>query len=130
MDPEAWLLAQLLSAGRTIVGGGEPYGAEFTGTKALMLAVLEEALRDYRSVRPRLRASAEAWVASARHLPFSFVVVCETLGLEPTAVRAALPRWREANAQPGRRERLRPYPQRPPLHARTGIAHLPVLRRP
>jgi hypothetical protein len=95
MDPEESLLARLLATGAVALGGGEPHCAELTGTRALMYAVLEEALRDYRGGQPHLRAQAEGWFASGRRWPFSFVVVCETLGLEPTAVRGALRRWRD-----------------------------------
>ena len=46
-----------------------------------------------------LRAEAESWIASTRaRSPFSFPVVCETLGLEADAVRNALRRMRERNA--------------------------------
>ena len=81
------------------VGGGEPRGAEYTGTKALMLAVLENGLRSYFSPTVRIRAEAERWVTTPPgRSPFSFTVVCETLGLEPDAVRMALRRLR-ANQQ-------------------------------
>jgi hypothetical protein len=88
----------------TPVGGGEPRGGQYTGTKALMLAVLENGVRSYFSPKTRIRAEAERWVRNAQgRSPFSFVVVCETLGLEPDAVRTALRRRRasqEAPAQP------------------------------
>ena len=84
------------------LGGGEPRGApEYTGTKALMLAVLEDAINSYIHDKGRVRAEAEDWVATPqRRSPFSFVVVCETLGLEPQAVRTALRRKREIRAIP------------------------------
>ena len=81
------------------VAGGEPRTAEYTGTKALMLAVLENGFRSYFSPKVRIRAEAERWVRSPQgRSPFSFTVVCETLGLEPEAVRTALRRLR-ANQQ-------------------------------
>jgi hypothetical protein len=123
MDPEASLLTQLLSTGTVVIGGGEPHSAELTGTRALMYAVFEEALRDYRCGQPHLHAQAEAWIGSERRWPFSFVVVCETLGFEPTAVRRALRRWRDARTQPSYPERLRPY-ARPRMTLSTmSVAH-------
>jgi len=77
------------------LAGGEPRTAEYTGTKALMLAVLENGFRSYFSPKVRIRAEAERWVRSPQgRSPFSFTVVCETLGLEPDAVRSALRRLR------------------------------------
>lgn len=80
------------------VAGGEPRNGQYTGTKALMLAVLENGFRCYFSPKTRIRAEAERWVASPQgRSPFSFTVVCETLGLEPQAVRTALHRLRRAH---------------------------------
>jgi len=77
------------------LSGGEPRRGSYTGTKALMQAVLEDGIRNYLQARGRLREEAQDWIASAqRHSPFSFVVVCETLGLDPGAVRLALERMR------------------------------------
>jgi len=77
------------------VAGGEPRSGEYTGTKALMLAVLENGFRSYFSPKVRIRSEAERWIKAAQgRSPFSFTVVCETLGLEPEAVRAALRRLR------------------------------------
>jgi hypothetical protein len=76
------------------LGGGEMRAPVYTGTKALMLAVLEEAIQSYLSEEPQRRDEAELWVSSRRRSVFSFLVVCETLGLEPSAVRRALHRLR------------------------------------
>lgn len=85
------------------LGGGEPRSGQYTGTKALMLAILEDGIRSYLSPVSRIRLEAEYWVTSTRQRsPFSFPVVCETLGLEPDAVRAALRRLRERNVSPRR----------------------------
>ena len=103
------------------IGGGESRTAPYTGTKALMLAVLEDAIRSYLS--PELRASAEAegWVMSRqRRSVFSFIVVCETLGLEPKAVRAALRRLRAQRISPDHIPRSRPNARR-----RSGLARDP-----
>jgi hypothetical protein len=62
-----------------------------TGTVALMTAVLEEAIRSCLSRTPRVRAEAEAWLKSGqRHSIFSFLTICEILGLEPLATREAI----------------------------------------
>ena len=79
----------------TPVAGGEPRDGQYTGTKALMLAVLDNGFRSYFSPKARIRAEAERWVKNPQgRSPFSFTVVCETLGLEPDAVRSALRRLR------------------------------------
>ena len=83
------------------LGGGEPRTGQYTGTKALMLAILEDGIRSYLSPVARVRTEAEYWVSTARQRsPFSFEVVCEILGLEADAVRAALRRLRERNVTP------------------------------
>ena len=77
------------------VTGGEPRAGQLTGTKALMLAVLEDGIRSYLSVSAVLANEAEFWICSQRRQsPFSFVVVCEMLGLDPDAVRKTLKRMR------------------------------------
>jgi hypothetical protein len=104
------------------IGGGESRTAPYTGTKALMLAVLEDAIRSYLSPEPRACAEAEGWVMSRqRRSVFSFVVVCETLGLEPKAVRAALRRMRAQQLGPERIPRSRPNARR-----RTGLGRDPA----
>ena len=83
------------------LGGGEPRTSEYSGSMALMLAVLEDGIRSYLSPTERTRMEAEAWIESRRQdLLFSFHVVCQTLGLEPNAVRRALRRLRTKNASP------------------------------
>jgi hypothetical protein len=87
----------------TSLGGGESRSAQYTGTKALMLAILEDGIRSYLSPVGRIRSEAEYWVTAGRQRsPFSFMVVCETLGLEPEAVRTALERMRIRNVSPRR----------------------------
>jgi len=89
--------------GVTSIGGGDSMRGPYTGTKALMLAVLDNGIACYFSRTPRIRAEAECWVTSNRqHSPFAFIVVCETLGLEPEAVRTALRRMRLRNSEPVR----------------------------
>src|SRR5262245_845907 len=77
------------------IGGGEARGVPYLGIRALMLAVLDDALRAYLGTEQRCREEAEIWIADRRGRGvFSFNTVCETLGLEPAAVRRALYRLR------------------------------------
>lgn len=114
LDPDATILTiaddfELLAT----LGGGESRGTDYTGTKALMLAILEDGVRAYLGPTPRLRAEAELWVTNPqRRWIFSFDIICETLGLEPDSVRAVLLRWRESRTSPdtlreARRDRMR-----------------------
>ncbi len=75
--------------------GGE---SRHNGTKALMIAILESGIRDYCGAPGRQRSQAEAWVQSGRREAFSFTVVCETLGLDPSSVRQALLRFKQQGA--------------------------------
>jgi hypothetical protein len=73
------------------VSGGTSRSSQFTGTKALMLAVLEDGIRSYLGGSRLLSQEGDWWIRSPRRgSPFSFVVICETLGLDPTAVRTTL----------------------------------------
>jgi hypothetical protein len=83
------------------VTGGEPRTGQLTGTKALMLAVLEDGIRSFLSNARLLASEAEFWIYSrSRHSPFSFTVVCEILGLDPDAVRKTLKRMKTQNLPP------------------------------
>jgi len=86
------------------LGGGETCCPDL-GIKNLMMAVLEGGIREYCSGGGRC-TEAEDWVRSDRREAFSFAVVCEILGLEPTAVRQALLRLKEEGAL--RLARIRP----------------------
>lgn len=121
-DPKhAWPVTSDDIAALIGVGGGEARTAPYTGTKALMLAVLEDAIRAYLSHEPRARLEAEQWVLSRqRRSVFSFAVVCETLGLEPKAVRGALRRLRAEDVSPDHIPRSRPNARR-----RSGFARDP-----
>jgi hypothetical protein len=56
-----------------------------------MLAVLEEGIRSYSSRDARARNEARQWVHERQHRTiFSFETICETLDLEPSAVRRVL----------------------------------------
>lgn len=83
------------------VTGGEPRTGQLTGTKALMLAVLEDGIRSYLGGAKLIAQEAEFWIHSQRrHSPFSFVVVCEMLGLDPSAVRKTLRRMKSEHVSP------------------------------
>lgn len=83
------------------VTGGESRTGQLTGTRALMLAVLEDGIRSFLSGSRLLASEAEFWIYShRRHSPFSFAVVCEMLGLDPDAVRKTLKRMKSENVSP------------------------------
>jgi hypothetical protein len=83
------------------VTGGEPRTGQLTGTKALMLAVLEDGIRSYLGGSKIISQEAEFWIYShRRQSPFSFVVVCEMLALDPDAVRKTLRRMKSENVSP------------------------------
>lgn len=89
------------------LGGGERRGAALSGVRALMLAMLEDAVRAFVGHDTHDHAQASAWIECGRHRwVFSFHTVCETLGLEPSAVRLALRRMRQASPG-GRRFAIR-----------------------
>jgi hypothetical protein len=103
--------------------GGVPHSAPYTGIKALMLAVLEEGILCYLGRDERARREATDWIAShGRRSPFAFSVLCETLGLEPSAVRIALRRLQgDTGASRTRGQRIRPNVSRShPLTRRAG----------
>ena len=63
----------------------------WSGIRALMLAVLEEAIHSLRSPDSLARAQAELWMTSReRRYIFSFAAICEALGFEPSAVRRSV----------------------------------------
>ena len=82
-----------------------------SGEKALMLAVLEDGIRCFQEhlTNPRsnprlLSKQAEEWIRAVDYeWPFSFNNVCETLGIDPEALREKLLTWKakriEATAQ-------------------------------
>jgi hypothetical protein len=88
---------------RNPVTGGESRTGQLTGTKALMMAVLEDGIRCYLGNAKLVSQEAEFWIFSSPprlRSPFTFVVVCEVLGLEPEAVRAVLKRMKSQNLPP------------------------------
>src|SRR2546427_8091033 len=76
--------------------------SQASGEKALMLAVLEDGIRCFQELlrnprsNPRLLSQqAEAWIRAVDYeWPFSFNNVCETLGIDPSALRATLLAWK------------------------------------
>lgn len=90
------------------VCGGETRRAPVSGTKALMLAVLQEGIQSYLGRDARARTEAEVWIMSGRRSVFSFNVICESLGLEADWVRAALRRLQARNVSARSIGRLRP----------------------
>lgn len=83
------------------VAGGEPRTGQLTGTKALMLAVLEDGIRSYLGGSRVIAQDAEYWIHSPRgRSPFSFIVICEILGLNPEAVRQTLRQMKLQNVSP------------------------------
>jgi len=80
------------------ISAGVRWNGDTSGPRALMLAVLTDAVqcieqgrRSRRFRARRLAAEAEAWVRSnSRDWPFSFVNLCEVLGFDPDAFRRRL----------------------------------------
>jgi hypothetical protein len=93
--------------------------SDFSPEKALMLAVLEDAIRCFQEyfrttrARPRmLSRQAERWIRTRDwNWPFSFNNVCDSLGIDPDCMRDALLRMKY--------ERLMDEQRRPGLPART-----------
>jgi hypothetical protein len=81
---------------------GARHDSQASGEKALMLAVLEDGIRCFQEhlrnprSNPRLLSQqAEAWIRAVDYdWPFSFNNVCETLRIDPGALRAALLDWK------------------------------------
>lgn len=86
-------------------GDGEPRGSGDTGMHALMRAVLEDGARSFCGRVGRRRTEAETWVRSPQRAPFSFIVICEALGLDPDSVRTTLERLRNQSTPHPRRIR-------------------------
>jgi hypothetical protein len=106
MDTDADYFRRLIASGA--LAGGEPRGGEYRGLKALMLAVLDNAVQNYCGPAGRLRSEAEQWLAArAARSPFSFKTVCEVLGLDPDAARQAIRALRERMPRMQKR-RMRP----------------------
>jgi hypothetical protein len=102
------------------LGGGEPRYSRHTGIKALMVALLDDAIQCYLSPSGRMRAEAECWITNtSQRAVFSFCVVCETLGLDPAAVRTAIQRLQRPDGT-----RRRAIPRSRPNARRSGAWEL------
>ena len=114
---------------------GARWTSDTSGPRALMLAVLEDAVRCIEEGRRRrsfharrLAAEADVWVrCDRRDWPFSFVNVCDVLGFDADALRKRL-LTTENDASGARRVRvrapirMRPMPVAPELaRVSTGV---------
>ena len=74
-----------------------------SGIRALMMAVLEDAIHSLTSSVARVRSEAERWIMSreSQHV-FSYRVICETLNLEPSAARRSIMRMLDKKEPRGR----------------------------
>jgi hypothetical protein len=93
-----------------------------------MVAMLEDAIQCYISPAGRMRADADNWIRSPSRRPvFSFCVVCETLGLDPDAVRAAVQRLpRSESARRRALPRSRPNARSSCRSGATGSARVTI----
>jgi hypothetical protein len=105
--------------------------ASWTGEQRLMAAILEDAIGICCSSRPPTSAKARtldrrtwAWVRSDdRTWPFSFLRICEALGLAPSAVREGIRRRRGENAvrvEPRAQSSVDSHTARPALRVANG----------
>jgi hypothetical protein len=101
-----------------------------SGEKALMLAVLEDGIRCFQEhlTNPRsnprlLSKQAEDWIRAVDYeWPFSFNNVCETLGIDPDALRERLLTWKAKRLQSAEAADGKPTPTEKKvyrLHLRT-----------
>lgn len=101
--------------------------------KKLMIAILEDALRCFQNncdaktgARRRLFQEAEQWLCGeGGDGPFSFEMVCETLGIEPNFLRSGLREWRRQQIEGNATRRLA---RRSPV-VRTGRISAPARRQ-
>ena len=102
-DPE--ILAELFAPEIVLpdqIHQGYRRDSYLSGEKALMLAVLEDGIRCFQEhlrnprSNPRLLSQqAEEWIRAVDYeWPFSFNNVCETLGIDPSALRGSLLAWK------------------------------------
>jgi len=122
-DPSGILPAQMT--------GGVRWNSDTSGPRALMLAVLEDAVRcieqgrrrrSFRARRPAVEA--EAWVrCNRRDWPFSFVNICDVLGFDADAFRQRL-LTTENDAAGARRGRVRALIRKRPIAVATELARV------
>jgi hypothetical protein len=109
-----------------------------TPEKRLLLAVLEEAVGTYQryASAPRLDrrnraalADVEAWFASDDSLwLYSFVAICDAVGLDATYVRSGLGMWADTHRTP--QLELEQFPYRFPFRRVSGVRHRTTGRAP
>ena len=68
--------------------------ADDQAVRALMLAVLEDAIACFESAHAKLAQEAEDWLNSNGDGIFSFNDVCETLGFNPERLKNRVLRWK------------------------------------
>jgi hypothetical protein len=96
-------------------------GTSGSGMRALMLAVLENAIEHLGSPERLKQADAERWIMSPEHrYVFSFAVICETLNLDPSAARQSIIRL-QGTEPPGSRLLRR---------TRSNVRHTSMLQLP
>jgi len=85
-----------------------PLGAETdaglpSGVRALMMAVLEDAIHSLTSSVARVRSEGVRWIMSreCQHV-FSYAVICETLNIEPSAARRSIMKMLDKKRTQGR----------------------------
>jgi hypothetical protein len=107
--------------------------AQLQAEKRLQLAVLEDAVRTFHRLagaerhRPgRLFAEVDDWFASDEtDGPFTFVTICDTLGIDPDYIRGGLRRWRARSAGT---PQTRPLFRRATLGTRHRVVSRPLRR--
>lgn len=122
-EPELILPAQMT--------GGARIDGDTSGARALMLAILEDAMlciergRRRRHARTRqLAAEAETWMRSdCREWLFSFASICDVLGMDPDALRVRLLTHVERPAGGGRA--ARPAADEQPTRSNAVVRMLP-----
>jgi hypothetical protein len=115
-QPETLLPAQFFAALR------QKESAQ--GERRLMMAILEDAVECFQkyfwatdSRSRQIRADAEQWLLSDdTSWIFSFVNICDTLGIHPLFLRRGLTQWQAQQLATGRSELTRPR-TKPPLRS-------------
>jgi len=100
-DPSARIIHERVHGMRRGAGAYQPL-------RALMFAVLEDAIACFESGNARLVQEEEEWMNVDDDGVFSFNNVCETLGFDPEALRRGLLRWKanRTGLPPEERKRL------------------------
>ena len=90
------------------VHGMQRGAAEYQPLRALMFAVLEDAIACDQSAHAKLVQEAEEWINSDNDGLFSCTNICEILDINPGCVRKGLEQWkaRQIGAPPEERKRL------------------------